>query len=585
MGEQAHTLIEAFERVADRQETGYSYVAENGSIRFESFHELYRRASRIAGGLHAHGMRKGDRVGLILADSQQFIDSFFGALLLGAVPVPIYPPGHLGQPAAYLNNVASILAKARLRMLLTDARVRSLLGHLLATMPAGSLLTPDAPLDASGAECGYPRVTIRPEDTAFLQFTSGSTSRPRGVRLSHANLVANLQAMVGKRGLQSTPEDYGVSWLPLYHDMGLIGKVFVPMYAGMRGACFMSPALFLKRPSAWLRQISQQKGTITFAPNFAYRLCMTRVDAKLLEGVDLSSLRIAGCGAEPIRYEVLTAFARKFEPLGFRPEALMPCYGLAEHTLAATFSPASRGIIADRVLAEALAEGEAVPADEPAGASETTDTAASHPRVLHVVSCGRAFPGHELRIADPDGKPLPERRVGHILLRGPSVMQGYFDDDEETGAVLRDGWLHTGDVGYLAGGELYVCGRSRELIIIHGRNYYPYDLEWETSHTRGIRQGSVMAFGLEDPADGREQVVIVAETRLPKERHPQLRHAIQTRILEGLSLKVDQVLLLPPHTLPKTSSGKLQRARTRDLFRSGKLEGITQGMPPSPPPA
>lgn len=564
MQKPVRTVIDALRRVADRHESGYSYVTENGTIQFESFHELYRRANRIGVALKNYGFVKGDRLGMILHDSQQFIDSFFGALLAGVIPVPISPPpARFGQSENSLRYVAPIITKAQPRLLLTDEYLEQLLERFKRDSPSCPMLTLDTLLRDIESYHDCPSVAIVPEDTAFLQFTSGSTSQPKGVRVSHANLIANA-GVIAQYGLEASPEDYCVSWLPLNHDMGLIGKVLVPMYAGMRGVLFMTPELFLKRPLSWLHYISKQKGTITFAPNFAYNLCVTRAGEKPVEGLDLSSLRIAGCGAEPIRCEVLETFIQKFSPYGLRAEALMPCYGLAEHTLAVAFSPLNTGMTVDRVQAEALAQGHAIPVNG--------DATASRHKMVHVPSCGRIFPGHEMKIINGEGNALGERAIGEILLRGPSVAQGYFEDAEATASTWREGWLHTGDLGYLADGNLYVCGRTKDLIIVHGRNYHPQDIEWEAAQMQGGRRGSIVAFGFEDPEIGRERVIIVAETKLSVERHGQLQQAIRSRLLEALSLAVDQVLLIPPHTLPKTSSGKLQRARTRELYQSGKLK-------------
>jgi len=555
------TLRDALERVADRRETGYSYLSEAGGARFESFAELYERARRIGRALQARGLRKGDRIGLILPDSEEFVDAFFGAVMVGVVPVPMSPPAHFGRTETYLHAITPIVAKAQPRLIVTDERVRPILTPHPAGVAGVSTVTLASLLDGIRAGDRCVPVELHPTDTAFLQVTSGSTAHPKSVRLSHASLVANLHAISWDHGLRSTSDDYGVSWLPLYHDMGLIGKVLVPMYAGMRGSLFISPSLFLKRPTSWLHQISARKGTITFAPTFAYELCVTRLDRRGLDGVDLSSLRVAGCGAEPVRYEILAAFARRLEAHGFKPQALLPCYGLAEHSLAVTFSPVGEGMRMERVRADALSQGVAVPA----GPGE--DSAA-----LDMVSCGRVFPGHRLKIVDPDGRTLPARRVGEIVVRGPSVMDGYFQDEEGTAAVLReDGWLHTGDLGYMADGNLFVCGRSKDLIIVHGRNYYPQDIEWEVGEVDGVRQGNVVAFGLADPGDIRERVVIAAEVKSAHQSHEQIARSIRARVLDGLSLKVDEVILLAAHSLPKTSSGKLQRARARELVRTGAL--------------
>jgi acyl-CoA synthetase (AMP-forming)/AMP-acid ligase II len=402
-------------------------------------------------------------------------------------------------------------------------------------------------------------VQVKPDDIAFLQFTSGSTSRPKGVTLTHANLMANIAAI--GNGLSINRDSSGVSWLPLYHDMGLIGFVFTPIVNATRGILFISPLMFLKRPSVWLRNVSEFKGEITFAPNFAYGLCTTRVKDSELVGVDLSSLRVAGCGAEPIQHGTLRAFADRYAAYGLRSSALLPCYGMAEHTLAVTFVGRDEEIKADRVAAAALAEGRAQPA--------SSDTQA-----VEVVCCGRPFAGHALRIIDAEGQPLPEGEVGQIELQGPSVMQGYWNDGERTTETLRAGWLRTGDLGYLRDGELFVCGRVKDLIIIHGRNYYPQDLEWQASQVEGVRRGNVVAFGIHHPDLGREYVVVAAELRAPADdpaAEDNLRQQIQAQILAALALKVDEILLLAPGSLPKTSSGKLQRRKTAEMFAEGAL--------------
>jgi acyl-CoA synthetase (AMP-forming)/AMP-acid ligase II len=552
------TLNDALRRVADRQQTGFTYATEGGDDHFESFAELHAQASRVACALRNQGLAKGDRIAMVLGEPRQFIDTFFGALLAGVVPVPIAPPpARFGQAGNFLRQVTPVLQKARPRMLVTDGQLGPLLDNLNEAFPACAKITLDELVGSVDADAQCPVIDIADTDTAFLQFTSGSTSQPKGVQVSHGNLIANLSA-IAEHGLCSTPDDYCVSWLPLNHDMGLIGKVLVPLFAGMRGVLFMPTALFLKRPLSWLHHISRLRATITFAPSFAYGLCIARAGAKPFDGLDLSSLRIAGCGAEPVRCEVLEAFVRRFEPHGFRPQAFMPCYGLAEHTLAAAFSPVGEGMHIDRVQADALGRGHAAPAAD------------SH-EVVQVASCGPAFPGHEIRITDDENRTLAEREVGHVLLRGPSVAQGYFEDPAATAATWSDGWLRTGDMGYLAGGELHICGRVKDLIIVHGKNYHPQDIEWEAAQTEGSRGGNVVAFALEDAALGRERVVVAAEARALPGQQEDLKRAIRARLLETLSLSVDEVLLLPPHTLPKTSSGKLQRSLTKELFRSGRL--------------
>ena len=555
------TLTAALAAVADREANGYSHLRhEHKPATLVSYAEMWRRAQRFAAGLQALGVRRGDRVGLILPDSAEFIDAIFGAMLAGAIAVPVYPPMNLGQLDAYLGNTTHILRQAGCSVVITDGQVRPILGKLLGGAPELRSIETYAALQKGVPERAEPAgVVVRGEDVAFLQFTSGSTSRPKGVTLTHANLLANIAAIGGPQGLQISGESFGLSWLPLYHDMGLIGFVFTPVVYGVEGILFIPPLMFLKRPSTWLRQLSERRATITFAPNFAYGLCTSRVKDSELTGVDLSNLQVAGCGAEPIQHGTLRAFAERYAAYGFRRTAFLPCYGMAEHSLAVTFMGLSEDLKADRVDAGALAERRAAPvADEAAP-------------VVEVVCCGRPFAEHGLRVVDDDGVELGEREVGNLELRGPSVMQGYWNDPERTAEALKDGWLRTGDLGYLADGELYVCGRSKDLIIIHGRNYHPQDLEWQASQVEGVRRGNVIAFGLHHPELGREYVVVAAELRSESDASEALVTKVQAQILAALALKVDEVVLLPPGSLPKTSSGKLQRSKGAEMFVKGEL--------------
>jgi fatty-acyl-CoA synthase len=557
------TLVDSLAARAGDTEQGYHhYTREDVEPEFVSFAALHRRARRVAAALQERGIARGERVGLILPDSAEFVDAIYGTMVAGAIPVPVYPPMALGQLDAYLENTTHILRRAGCSLVLTDARVRPVLGKLMTGSPGLKAIEVFRKLAATVPEDAEPRpVDIGPDDVAFLQFTSGSTSRPKGVMLTHRNLGHNIEAIGGEHGLRVDGSSRAVSWLPLYHDMGLIGFVFGPIYCGASQIRFLSPLMFLKRPSVWLRQLSELRATITFAPNFAYGLTTARVRDDELDGVDLSSVEVAGCGAEPIQYHTLRGFADRFAAQGFRRTALLPCYGMAEHSLAITFAGLRDDLCADRVDAEALAGGEA---------REVAEGGDGGPDLL-VVNCGKPFPLHDLKIAGEDGEALPERRVGQILVRGPSVMKGYFDDAEATEAALAGGWLHTGDLGYLAGGDLYVCGRVKDLIIADGRNYYPADIEWQASQVEGVRTGNVIAFGLHDQELGRERVVVAAETKLPDAEHARLARSVRARIIEGLALRVDEVLLLPPGSLPKTSSGKLQRPRARDMFRADSL--------------
>jgi fatty-acyl-CoA synthase len=335
----------------------------------------------------------------------------------------------------------------------------------------------------------------------------------------------------------------------------------------------MSPVLFLKRPTEWLKAIHRYRATITFAPSFAYDLCLRRVKQADLEQLDLSSLRVAGCGAEPVRADTLEAFAQAFAPAGFNPRAFMPCYGMAEHTLAITFAKLGQPLQVDHISSEALVvRRRAAP---PRGV---------HERALRIVNCGRPFAGHEVQIVDEEGLVLPERAIGEILARGPSMMQGYFEQPDATARTLRNGWLHTGDEGYLSGGELYVCGRQKDIVIVNGRNFYPEDLEWAVGELPGVRSGNVVTFGVGGLGGGdRERVVVVVESKgkLPA---PELSLEVRRRIVESVGLQVDEVVIAPPGTVQRTSSGKVKRSLLKSQYEAGAFRHPPAGSAPAGSP-
>ncbi|MBK9260737.1 MAG: fatty acyl-AMP ligase [Polyangiaceae bacterium] len=561
-GHVSRTVARAIEDAAAVSKTGYRFLGESRQDeRFYSYADVERESGRFAGAMQALGLRKGDRIALILPDNADFVFAFLGAVRAGIVPVPIYPPTGLGKLAGYLDNTLHIVAKSGARILLTNKEVKLLLGTIQAKAPELEQVV--AVEDVRVSHERLRPVDVSLDDVCFLQFTSGSTARPKGVTLTHANLAANVRSIM-QLGLAVTDTvDSGVSWLPLYHDMGLIGFVIAPIYH-KNAVTFLPPLLFLKRPARWLEAVSQYRGTISFGPNFAYALCVKRIKDAEMKGLDLSSWRVAGCGAEPIRAENLRAFAQKFAPVGFDEKAFASCYGLAEATLAVSFS-IGQGVVTDVVDGERLwSEGRAEPAKE--------DSA----RASAVVQCGPAFEGHEVCVFAPDDaesvKPLGEREIGEIRIRGASVMQGYHGDPEATRHAFAGGYLRTGDLGYLADGKIYVCGRSKEVIIVNGRNYYPQDIEWEASQVDGIRKGNVIAFGTMTGPGDRERVVVAFETGVTDEKEQQklvakAREAIQ----QAVGLTVDDIVPLAPGVLPKTSSGKLQRGKTRELYESGEL--------------
>src|SRR4029077_936929 len=392
---------------------------------------------------------------------------------------------------------------------------------------------------------------------ALLQFTSGSTSQPKGVVLSHASISANVAAIGGAAGLAFGPDDVGVSWLPLFHDMGLIGQALSTVYFN-GWTVFLSPMAFLKRPVEWLRAISRHRGTVSFAPNFAYEMCVRRIKDAELDGLDLSSWRVAGCGAEPIQAATLEAFAAKFARIGFHAASLVAAYGLAEHTLAVTLGPRGRGLRVDAVHASDLvAHGRAVPCSP------------DSPDASLLVGCGRPFPDHGLRVVDDGGRPVGERTVGEILVSGPSVMRGYVSGADGTTGVVPVGWLATGVLGYLADGELFVCGRRKEMIIVGGRNYFPQDIERVVYEVPSIRAGGVAAFAATAPGHP-DRAVVVVETRGPVSADA-LQTEVRRRVLQATGLAVDEIVLAPNGTIDRTTSGKLRRAELRERYAAGTL--------------
>jgi fatty-acyl-CoA synthase len=558
---------------------GFRFISEEGVPGFApkaqseasfSYTALERASARYGGALQALGLKKGDRVALILPAAEDFVLCFFGAMRAGIVPVPIYPPLGLGQLQGYLDNTRHIVAKAGARALVTTSQIKRMLGTVQAASPALEQVVAVEAIRES-LEPLKP-VKLGGDDVAFLQFTSGSTSRPKGVMLTHANLMANVKCITHD-GLHMTGNDVGVSWLPLYHDMGLIGFVLAPIIY-RTPIVFLPPLLFLKRPVSWLQAMTRHKGSISFGPNFAYALCVKRIRERDLEKIDLSSWRVAGCGAEPIRPETLESFAQTFAKVGFDKNALLPSYGMAESSLAISFTELGEGMKTLSVDGETLWSqnvAKEVPADDP--------------RAVRLVSCGKKFEAHDIQIfAEGDTEsatPLPEDHVGELRIKGPSVMKGYWEDVERSREAFAGEWLKTGDLGLLHGGHVFICGRSKEVIIVNGRNYYPQDIEWEASHVDGVRKGNVIAFGARDNTErDRERVVVAFEvqdaskTVDPKElvrQNQPLVSAVRKAVLDGMNLSLDDVVPLAPGVLPKTSSGKLQRAKTRELYESGAL--------------
>lgn len=499
------------------------------------FATVHERALAAAAHLAALGVEPGERVALVLPTGQPFMDAFFGIQLAGAVPVPLYPPVRLGRLDEYVARTVAMLGAADCVAIVTDRRVQRLLGTVLEEARPRLGLRLASALVAQPAPGSFTAPAVGPDDLALVQFSSGTTRAPKPVALTHAQVLANVDAIASifpdevPGGLPSA----GATWLPLYHDMGLIGCVCVAVRLG-RLLALLPPEVFLARPALWLRMISRHRAVISPGPNFAYGRCVEKIDAADLEGVDLSSWRLALNGAEPVSAVTCDAFIEKFAPMGLRPEAMMPVYGLSECALAVTFDAPDRRYVV-RTIGDAT-----------------------------TVGVGRPLPGFEVRIVDDAGRDLPAGSSGRIHVRGPSVMRGYLSDDPSP--IDAEGWLDTGDLGLLHDGELHVTGRAKELVILRGRNWAPTDIEAPCDDVPGVRPGCAVALGDMGP-DG-ERLLVFVEFREATEG---LAEAVREAVLRATGLDAQLVLALEPGTLPRTSSGKLRRVEALRRWRAGEL--------------
>ena len=539
--ERVHVLL----READGRERPITYGA------------LWNQARAVAAGLRDRRLGGGERVAIMLRTEEAFFQTFFGVLLAGAVPVPIYPPHRRDLIEDYAKRQVGILRNAEPRVLITFAEAQ----------PVATILRPRVPSlrhvigagDAPVGEGSVGGLRAAPADPALIQYTSGSTGEPKGVLLSHANLLANIRAI--GHAIDVRPDDVAVSWLPLYHDMGLIGSWLAALYFGIPIA-IMSPLAFLARPVRWLQAIHAHRATLSAAPNFAFDLCARRIGAEEIEGLDLSSWRLALNGSEAVSAETIERFTARFAPHGFRSETMCPVYGLAEASVALTVPALGAAPRIDRVSREVFER------HDHAAPAPVVDAAA-----LRFVSCGRPIAGHEVRIVDRDRRPIGPRVQGRIEFRGPSVTAGYFRNPQATSAALHEGWMDSGDLGYWAEGDLFVTGRQKDLIIKAGRNLYPQEIEELVGGISGIRRGCVAAFGVHDVAIGTERLIVIAETR---ERDPsareRLRGAAVDRVVAALGIPPDTVVIASPGTVLKTSSGKIRRSTMREAYVHGRLE-------------
>jgi fatty-acyl-CoA synthase len=548
------TLGEALDYAA-RGSRGMNFHDARGTlVRSYPYSELRTEALAHAGRFMALGLNKGDRLALIAETGPEFAACFFGAVYAGLWPVPLPLPTSFGGREAYVDQLVVMLTSSDPQLFLyppeladyavAAAEKRGIKARDWDSLAGVEPSTDELP-DANSGEIGY------------LQYSSGSTRFPHGVAVTHRALLDNLHAH--GLGVEVQDSDRVISWLPWYHDMGLVGCMLSPI-ANQISVDYLKTEDFARRPLAWLDLVSRNPGTtLSYSPTFGYDICSRRMSSqtKAADRFDLSRWRIAGNGADMIRPDVMQAFVDSFADAGFKASSFCPSYGLAEATLAVSIMPPGEGIRLE-LVEESELSGVGTPAQE-------------RPRRYRaIVNCGRAVEGMEIEIRGNDGDVLADRSIGKVWVRGTSVMVGYFRDPESTAACMVDGWLDTGDMGYLSNGYIFIVGRAKDMIIINGRNHWPQDIEWAVEQLPGFKSGDIAAFAITGPS-GEETPAVLVHCRVsdPDERG-RLRDDIRERVraITGITPVVE---LVPPRTLPRTSSGKLSRTKARNLYLTGEI--------------
>lgn len=524
------------------------FPAENRSL---SYGVLREQAERFAGGLYSKDIQRGELVGLMAPTCAEFFAAFFGILKASAIPVPLSLPRSLHEISSYASRLERLLTGDRIRYLTVH---RDLFPFFSGFSDQIRILSPDELLQSREKA---PSIDLRSSDLALVQYTSGSTDFPKGVALTHSNILASIQAIT--QGIQGHAGDVFGQWIPLYHDMGLIGSLTA--LANGAAAYFWPPMSFIKDPLGWLREFSRVRATVCAGPNFFYSYLLSNLPPDQREGLDLSSWRIAFNGSEPIDAGILENFTAAFKEAGFKPETMFPVYGLAEATLAATFPPLNTKPVIQWVDRFKLANERQV-----------SLVNRGHPRARGLVSVGKAVWQHKVRVADEYGRVAGENKIGEIQIYGPAVTKGYYRKLEATGnAFTDDGWLKTGDLGYVSNGSLFIAGRIKEMIIIRGEKYHPEDVESLVHPVPGVYRKKCIAFGIEE--DLAEKMVVLAETELQQATERlRLTDEISSRLLAHLGLSSTAVHCLKPHSIQRTTSGKYQRVLMREQLLTGNLK-------------
>ena len=536
------------------------FDAKAALVRAYPFAALRTDALADAARLIAAGIAPGDRVALIAETSAEFVRLFFGAIYAGALPTPLPLPTSFGGRDAYVEQIRTQLRSCDPVVVLSPTGLFALVAE--AAEPVAGCAAHDWSDFLTRPAVATALPVAQPGDIAYLQYSSGSTRFPHGVAVTHAAVLANLAGHA--TSMEVVASDRVVSWLPFYHDMGLVGCLLSPL-ANQMSADYLATDDFARRPLSWLTLIGRHVGTtVSYSPTFGYDICARRISSSIdvRERFDLSRWRIAGNGADMIRPEVMQHFVDVFDAAGFRASAFLPSYGLAEATLAVSIMPVGEGIVTD-LVDERVLSGEGYAG---VGAGEGLPT-----RYRAIVNCGKAMPGLTIAIRDEAGATVADRHIGRLFVSGLGIMAGYFRDDAATAACLHDGWLDTGDMAYLADGYVFIVGRAKDMIIINGKNHWPQDIEWAIEQLPGFKAGDIAAFAITTPSGEEAPAVLVqCRTSDPAERAT-LRDAIRhkVRAITGMTCVVE---LVPPRTLPRTSSGKLSRSKARSQYLSGEIQ-------------